>query len=69
MQENVSDDQRGRAMGSWVFSIGLAPAGHLGIGGLASLLGAAGALLVNGAVLTFVSVTTATALPNIRRLK
>ena len=69
MQDNVADDQRGRAMGSWVFSIGLAPAGHLGIGGLASLLGAAGALLVNGAVLTFVSVATGTALPKIRRLR
>ena len=69
MQENVSDDQRGRAMGSWVFSIGLAPAGHLGIGGLASLLGAAGALLVNGAALTFVSLATATSLPDIRRIR
>ncbi len=69
MQNNVPDDQRGRAMGSWSFSIGLAPVGHLGIGGLASLLGAAGALLVNGAVLTFTSVATATALPKIRRLR
>ena len=69
MQDNVPDDQRGRAMGSWSFSIGLAPVGHLGIGGLASLLGAAGALLVNGAVLTFASVATITALPKIRRLR
>ena len=69
MQENVSDEQRGRAMGSWIFSIGVAPAGHLGVGGLASLLGAPGALLVNGAVLTFVSLATAIGLPNIRRLR
>ena len=69
MQDNVSDEQRGRAMGSYVFSIGVAPAGHLGVGGLASLLGAPGALLVNGAVLTFVSLATAIGLPNIRRLR
>ena len=68
MQDNVSDEQRGRAMGSWVFSIGVAPAGHLGVGGLASLLGAPGALLVNGAVLAFVSLTAAVGLPKIRRL-
>ena len=68
MQDNVPDEQRGRAMGSYVFSIGLAPAGHLGIGGLASFLGAPGAFLVNGAVLVFVNVATAISLPKIRRL-
>ena len=68
MQDNVPDEQRGRAMGSWVFSIGVAPVGHLGVGGLASRLGAPGALLVNGAVLTFVSLATAIGLPSIRRL-
>ena len=68
MQDNVPDEQRGRAMGSWVFSIGVAPAGHLGVGGLASLLGAPGALLVNGAVLGFVSLAAAVGLPKIRRL-
>ena len=46
MQENVAEEERGRAMGSWVLSIGTAPVGHLGVGGLAGLLGAPGALLV-----------------------
>ena len=68
MQENVEDEQRGRAMGSWVLSIGIAPAGHLGVGGLASVLGAPGALLINGAILSFVSLVTMTGLPKIRRL-
>jgi len=68
MQESVSDEQRGRAMGSWVFSIGVAPVGHLGIGGLAAILGAPGALLVNGAVLSIVSVATMIGFPRIRRL-
>ena len=68
MQENVSDEQRGRAMGSWVFSIGVAPVGHLGVGGLAAVLGAPSALLVNGAVLSIVSLATMVGFPRIRRL-
>ena len=69
MQDNVPDEQRGRAMGSWEFSVGVAPVGHLGVGGLASVLGAPGALLVNGAALAFVNVTAAIGLPKIRRLQ
>ena len=69
MQSNVSDEQRGRAMGSWVLSIGVAPVGHLGVGGLATALGAQGALLVNGAVLAGISLVAAIGLPKIRRLE
>ena len=69
MQDHVADEERGRAMGSWVLSIGVAPVGHLGVGALAGVLGAPGALLINGAVLTAVSVTTALGLPGIRRLE
>ena len=69
MQDNVPDEQRGRAMGSWVLSIGFAPVGHLGVGGLASILGAPGALLINGAILTFISLAAAASLPKIRRLR
>ena len=69
MQTNVPDEQRGRAMGSWVLSIGVAPVGHLGVGALAAALGAPGALLVNGAVLGGVSVAAAIGLPGVRRLE
>ena len=69
MQSNVPDGQRGRAMGSWVLSIGAAPVGHLGVGGLATALGAQGALLVNGAVLAGISLAAAIGLPKIRRLE
>ena len=68
MQTNVPDEQRGRAMGSWVLSIGVGPLGHLGVGGMATALGPQGALLVNGAVLTVVSVAAFIGLPRIRRL-
>ena len=69
MQDHVADEERGRAMGSWVLSIGAAPVGHLGVGALAGVLGAPGALLINGAVLTAVSVAAALGLPGIRRLE
>lgn len=69
MQSNVADEQRGRAMGAWVLSIGVAPVGHLGVGGLASVLGAQGALLLNGAVLTGISIAAALKLTRIRELE
>ena len=56
MKSNVPDEQRGRAMGSWVLSIGVTP---VGVGGLASALGAQGALLLNGAVLAGISLAAA----------
>ena len=68
MQELVSDEERGRAMGSWVLSIGFAPVGHVGVGALAGIVGAPRALLINGAILSVVSVVTALLMPNIRRL-
>ena len=68
MQELVSDEERGRAMGSWVLSIGFAPVGHVGVGALAGIVGAPGALLINGAILSVVSIITMVVMPNIRRL-
>ena len=69
MQNNVPDEQRGRAMGSWVLSIGVAPIGHLGVGAMAGALGAPGALLINGSILTFVGISAAIGLPRMRRLE
>ena len=68
MQENVENEERGRAMGAWTLSIGVAPVGHLGVGALASAFGAGRALLINGSVLLGISALTAVALPRIRRL-
>ena len=69
MQSNVTNEQRGRAMGSWVLSIGAAPVGHLGVGALAGALGAPGALLVNGGILAGISILAALGLPGVRRLE
>ena len=69
MQDAVSDEERGRAMGSWVLSIGFAPVGHVGVGALAGVVGAPRALLINGAALAAISIVSAIALPRIRRLE
>ena len=68
MQGLVSDEERGRAMGSWVLSIGFAPVGHVGVGALAGIVGAQRALLINGAILSVISLITMIGMPNIRRL-
>ena len=69
MQDLVPDEERGRAMGSWVLSIGFAPVGHVGVGALAGAVGAPIALLINGATLTGISVMTMLGLPRIRRME
>ena len=55
-------------MGAWVLSIGTAPIGHLGIGGIAGAFGAPIALLFNGVVLTSAGVVSSLSLVKIRRL-
>jgi predicted MFS family arabinose efflux permease len=50
IQMAVPDAQRGRAVGLWVLSIGLAPLGHLEMGGFVAALGAPSALALNGAL-------------------
>jgi len=69
MQLNVTNEQRGRATGSWVLSIGVAPIGHLGVGVIAGSFGAPAALLVNGSMLTAISIAAALGMPRIRRLQ
>jgi MFS family permease len=54
IQLAVPAEQRGRAVGLWVLSIGSAPIGHLEMGALAAALGVSTALLINGA-LTLIS--------------
>jgi sugar phosphate permease len=50
LQLAVPEDQRGRAVGVWVLSVGSGPIGHLEMGSVVASLGAPAALLVNGAV-------------------
>ncbi len=68
LQLSVSNEQRGRAMGSWVVGIGTAPVGHYQIGRLAEVTNARIALLVNGVTLAFLALTLGVVLPRLRRL-
>lgn len=69
MQENVANQERGRAMGAWTLSIGVAPVGQLGLGAVAGAVGAPLALFVSGTVLLLGSAVAAVGLPHIRRLE
>jgi predicted MFS family arabinose efflux permease len=68
LQLSVANEQRGRAMGSWIVATGTGPIGHLQIGYLASLTSASFALLIHGIALTLLPVGIALLLPRLRRL-
>ena len=68
LQMSVSNEQRGRAMGSWIFGIGLAPVGQLEVGFLAGETNSRTALLVNGGALIVLAATMAVLMPRLRRL-
>ena len=68
LQLSVSNEQRGRAMGSWIFGIGMAPVGQLEVGYLAGETSSKTALLVNGAALIVLAAVMAVSMPRLRRL-
>jgi MFS family permease len=68
LQISVSNEQRGRAMGSWIIGTGIAPVGHLEVGYLASLTNIHMALLVNGLALISLTLGMLLYLPRLWRL-
>ena len=68
LQLSVPNEQRGRAMGSWIMGTGMAPVGHLEIGYVATVASARIALLTNGIALAALAVLMLLAMPRIRRL-
>jgi MFS family permease len=68
LQSSVSNEQRGRAMGSWTVAVGTAPLGQLQIGYLAELNGSRIALLVNGVGLATLALIMAVIMPRLRKL-
>lgn len=68
LQLSVSNEQRGRAMGSWIFGIGAAPVGQLEVGYLAREMGSRTALLINGAALIVLAVAMGILMPRLRKL-
>jgi MFS family permease len=68
LQASVANEQRGRAMGSWIIGTGAGPVGHLEVGALASLTSAHLALLMNGLALISLTVGMALCIPRLWRL-
>jgi MFS family permease len=66
IQLAVPSEQRARAVGLWVLSIGSAPLGHLEMGMLIAALGAPGALLINGTLTLAAAVTLLAYVPEYR---
>ena len=68
LQLSVPNEQRGRAMGSWIVGIGCAPFGQLQIGYISGLAGSRISLLINGTVLILGATVMCLSLPRLRRL-
>ena len=68
LQLSVPNEQRGRAMGSWIVGIGCAPFGQLQIGYVSGLAGSRISLLINGTVLILGATVMCLSLPRLRRL-
>ena len=68
LQLSVSNEQRGRAMGSWIIGIGTAPIGQSEVGLLAGATDSKTALLINGASLAILALIMAVLLPKLRKL-
>lgn len=68
LQLNVADEQRGRAMGMWMLSIGFMPVGSIAIGAIAALVGAQLAVSINGVVIIATFVILAMFVSRLRRV-
>ena len=68
LQLSVPNQQRGRAMGSWIVGTGFAPWGQLQIGYISGITGSRAALLINGSALVVVAMVMGLVLPRLRRL-
>jgi len=67
LQLNVADEQRGRAMGMWMLSIGFMPVGSIAIGAIAALVGAQLAVSINGTAIVAIFFIVAVFVPRLRR--
>ena len=67
-QLNVTEDQRGRAMGIWQLSIGFGVLGSVALGALAETLGAPLAQSIYGAVMVIIFVILVSIVPKLRNL-
>ena len=67
LQANVAPDMRGRAIGGWMWAIGLGWVGPLILGGVGEALGAPTAIGLGGAAVIFAAVVALVAIPGLRK--
>ncbi|MFC1954277.1 MFS transporter [Chloroflexota bacterium] len=65
---SVPENQRGRAMGVWMMSIGFGPIGSITIGAVASAFGAPIAVTINGALIVMTFFILFIFVPQLRRI-
>jgi MFS family permease len=68
LQLNVTEDQRGRAMGIWQLSIGFGVLGSVALGAIAETLGAPLAQSIYGAVMVIIFAILVLFVPKLRKL-
>lgn len=68
MQSIVPNEQRGRAMGAWVVSVGMAPVGNLQVGWIVGALGVGVALTANGIALAAIALVIISLYGRLRRM-
>ncbi|MFC2034120.1 MFS transporter [Chloroflexota bacterium] len=68
LQLNVTEEQRGRAMGIWILCLGFTPVGSTLIGGMAALLGAQLTLSINGLIMIATFFIMFLFVPRLRRI-
>ena len=68
LQLSVPNEERGRAMGSWIVGLGASPLGHLEIGYVGDATSPRLALLINGIVLASMALVLGVVIPRLRRM-
>jgi MFS family permease len=68
LQLNVTEEQRGRAMGAWQLSIGFGPLGTLSIGALANAIGAQAAQTIFGMIMVVLVAVLFTFVPRLKNI-
>lgn len=68
LQLNVTEDQRGRAMGIWQLSIGFGVLGSVALGAIAEALGAPLAQSIYGVIMVIIFVILVLSVPKLRKL-
>ena len=68
LQLNVTDEQRGRAMGIWQLCMGFGPVGHLSVGAIAVAIGSQLTLSINGVAIIVLFFLVLVLVPRLRKI-